>query len=358
MISKAIQCPNCRNIIKINGNPGEKKLLLCSKCNQKGKYIFPSTNNRNDKEKRSIAISVKNLIKNYNGTNAVNNISFNVREGEIFGFLGPNGAGKTTTIKSMIGLLHANSGEIIIKDYNIKYDGKKAKKFIGYLPERVAFYENLSALQNLYFYAKIKKIPKDTCVSLIKEFDLSNSINHKVGTFSKGMVQRLGMARALLGNPPILILDEPSGGLDPRGVALIRSKIKAMKSVGTTIFISSHILAEVQEVCDRVGIINKGILVAEDTVSNLRVKLDLKPKLIIELEQISKKIIDSVKKVNGVELVENIGNIIHVTCNSKSKSKIILAIENASGNIINIQTKDPSLEDIFMKYTEENTEWN
>jgi ABC-2 type transport system ATP-binding protein len=131
-----------------------------------------------------------------------------------------------------------------------------------------------------------------------------------------------------------------------------------MKSKGTTIFISSHILAEVQEVCDRVGIINKGVIVAEDTVAKLRNKLNLKPKLIIELEKITKKIIDSVNKINGVQLVENIGNIIHITCDSKTKSKIILSIEKSGGNILNIHTKDPSLEDIFMKYTEENIEWS
>ncbi|MFE3846043.1 ABC transporter ATP-binding protein [Thermoplasmatota archaeon] len=304
MISKTIQCPNCRNIIKINGNPGEKKLLLCSKCNQKGKYIFPSSDNREDVEKKDIAISVKNLIKNYNGTNAVNNISFKVRKGEIFGFLGPNGAGKTTTIKSILGLVNVDSGLIKINDFDVSDSGKNAKKFIGYLPERVAFYENLSAFQNLCFIAEMKKNSKDECKILIKEFGLSNAINKKVGAFSKGMVQRLGMARALIGNPPILILDEPSGGLDPRGVVLIRSKIREMKKMGSTILVSSHILSEVQEICDRVCIINKGEIVAQDTVDGLRKTLNIKPKITIELEKISENIIKSVKEVKGIEKID------------------------------------------------------
>ena len=204
----------------------------------------------------------------------------------------------------------------------------------------------------MYFYAEMKNISKEECKPLIEEMGIEDAVNKKVGKFSKGMQQRLGMARALLGNPPILILDEPSGGLDPRGVALIRNKIREMKDKGSTVFVSSHILAEVQEVCDRVGIIDKGVIVAEDSVSKLSVKLKLKPKLIIELEKISEKIVESVKKVEGVEKVEAIGVMIHITCNQKAKSKIIISVEKAGGDIVNIQTKEPSLEEVFMRFTE------
>jgi ABC-2 type transport system ATP-binding protein len=352
MISKTIKCPNCKNIIKIKGNPGEKKLLLCSKCNQKGKYIFPSSDNRDDIEKRAIAISVKNLIKNYNGTNAVNNISFKVRRGEIFGFLGPNGAGKTTTIKSILGLVNVDSGLIKINDFDVVDNGKNAKKFIGYLPERVAFYENLSAFQNLCFIAEMKKTSKDECKILIEEFGLSNAINKKVGAFSKGMVQRLGMARALIGNPPILILDEPSGGLDPRGVVLIRSKIREMKKMGSTILVSSHILSEVQAICDRVCIINKGEIVAQDTVDGLRKTLNIKPKITIELEKVSENIIKSINEIKGIEKIDIRDNNIDVICDSRAKARVIITIEKTGGKIINIHTKDPSLEEVFMKFTE------
>ena len=201
-------------------------------------------------------------------------------------------------------------------------------------------------------YAEMKTIPKEGCKPLIEEMGIGEAVNKKVGKFSKGMQQRLGMARALLGTPPILILDEPSGGLDPRGVALIRNKIREMKDKGSTVFVSSHILAEVQEVCNRVGIIDKGVLVAEDSVSKLSVKLNLKHKLIIELEKISEKIVESVKKVKGVEKVEAIGVMIHITCNQKAKSKIIISVEKAGGDIVNIQTKEPSLEEVFMGFTE------
>ena len=353
MISKTVKCPKCGHETTINGEPGERVILACPKCNTKGKYVFPERHKQVMKTGESIAIEVNKLVKSFNGLRAVDNVSFNVRKGEIFGFLGPNGAGKTTTIKAILGLIHANSGEIKIRGYDIKLNGKEAKKYVGFLPERVAFYDNLTALQNLHFYAEMKNVPKSECKPLIGEMGIGDAVNKKVGEFSKGMQQRLGMARALLGNPPILILDEPSGGLDPRGVALIRNKIKEMKEKGSSVFVSSHILAEIQEVCDRVGIINKGVIVAEDTVDNLRSKLNLKPKLVLELEKTNEKIVKSVQNLDGVENVESIGVMLHVVCDQKAKSKIIVAVEKAGGNIVNIQTMEPSLEEVFMKFTED-----
>jgi ABC-type multidrug transport system ATPase subunit len=352
MISKKIQCPNCKNKISIDGNPGEKKIIICSNCNQKGKYIFPINKNHDNIEKNSNAISVKNLTKKYNGINAVNNISFNIKKGEIFGFLGPNGAGKTTTIKSILGLVNIDSGLIKINEYNILNNVKISKKKIGYLPEHVAFYDNLTAYQNLCFIAEMKKSSKDECRLLIEEFGLSSAINKKVGTFSKGMIQRLGMARALIGTPEILLLDEPSGGLDPRGVVLIRRKIREMKKKGTTIMVSSHILSEIQEICDRVLIINKGEIVAQDTVDNLRKTLNIKPKITIELEELSEKIIKSVKAIKGIEKINIRDNNIDVICDSKNKARVIITIEKNGGKITNIKTKDPTLEEVFMKITE------
>ena len=354
MISKTVRCPQCKYETTVNGKPREKFILTCPKCNTKGKYIIPEEHKQVMKSGESpIALEVKRLVKSFNGLKAVDNVSFNVKKGEIFGFLGPNGAGKTTTIKAILGLIHANSGEIKIRGYDIKLNGKEAKKYVGFLPERVAFYDNLTALQNLHFYAEMKNVPKSECKQLIEEMGIGDAVNKKVGEFSKGMQQRLGMARALLGYPPILILDEPSGGLDPRGVALIRNKIKEMKEKGSSVFVSSHILAEVQEVCDRVGIINKGVIVAEDTVDNLRSKLNLKPKLVLELEKTNEKIVKSVQNLDGVENVESIGVMLHVVCNQKAKSKSIIAVEKAGGNIVNILTMEPSLEEVFMKFTED-----
>ena len=354
MVKKTLMCPKCKNKIVLEAKPGEKTYITCPNCNTKGMFTFPKEKSEIKTTDNSFAIEVRSLIKSFNNFKAVDNISFNVRTGEIFGFLGPNGAGKTTTIKAILDLIHANSGEIKINGLDITKKGKEAKKYVGYLPERVAFYDNLTALQNLCFYAEMKNASKEECKALIEEFGLDEAVNKKVGKFSKGMVQRLGMARAVIGNPPILILDEPSGGLDPRGVVLVRDKIREMKNKGTTVFVSSHILSEIQALCDRVGIINRGVLVAEDTVSKLSKRLNLKPKISVELEKMSDGIVKAVKKVDGIEDVQIINKIINVVCGPKKKAKVIVAIEKAGGNIINLHTIEPSLEEVFMKFTEGN----
>jgi ABC-type multidrug transport system ATPase subunit len=352
MITQRVKCPACKNTITVSGEPNEKILLTCSQCNQKGTFIMPEEKSTTTIGTNSATIEVKDLTKSFNHFTAVNNISFTVKKGEIFGFLGPNGAGKTTTIKSMLDLIHPDTGTININGINIQSHGKEAKKYIGYMPEKVAFYDNLTAFQNLCFYAEIKHASKKECISLIEEFGLGDTGKKRVGKFSKGMVQRLGMARAILGNPPILLLDEPSGGLDPRGVVLIRDKILEMKKKGTTIFVSSHILSEIQEICDRVGIINKGILVAEDTVEGLSKKLNLKPQITVTIDSLSKKIENAVKRLSGVKSVKTQENTLEIICDGAIKAKVILAITNAGGNIQNLQTKEPSLEDVFMRYTE------
>ena len=352
MVKKTLMCPKCKNKIVLEANPGEKTYITCSNCNTKGMFIFPEGKSEIKTTDNSFAIEVRSLTKSFNNFKAVDDVSFNVRTGEIFGFLGPNGAGKTTTIKAILDLIHANSGEIKINGLDITKKGKEAKKHVGYLPERVAFYNNLTALQNLNFYAEMKNASKEECKALIEEFGLGDAVSKKVGKFSKGMVQRLGMARAVLGNPPILILDEPSGGLDPRGVVLIRNKIREMRDKGTTVFVSSHILSEIQALCDRVGIIDKGVLVAEDTVSQLSKRLNIKPKLSVELEEMSDAIKEAVKKVDGIDDVQIINKIINVICESKLKAKVIIAIASAGGNIINLHTTEPSLEEVFMRFTE------
>jgi ABC-2 type transport system ATP-binding protein len=352
MATILVKCPSCKTPISISGEPGEKIYITCPHCNQKGSYNIPFDTQNQKSSLTQTAIEVNGLTKSYNHFTAVNNISFNVEKGEIFGFLGPNGAGKTTTIKAMLDLIHADAGTIKINGIAIKTHSKEAKKYVGYMPEKVAFYDNLTALQNLSFYAEITHTTKDECINLIEEFGLGDTGKKRVGKFSKGMIQRLGMARAILGNPPILILDEPSGGLDPRGVVLIRDKILEMKKKGITIFVSSHILSEIQEICDRVGIINKGVLVAQDSVEGLSKKLNLKPQITVTVDKMSPTIENTVKQLPGVDVVKVQGNTIEIVCDGAVKAKVILAISTAGATIQNLQTKEPSLEEVFMRYTE------
>jgi len=352
MVSKKIVCPSCKNQVIIHGKPGEKVNVSCPKCNKEGTFYFSEEKKDVKAVKQPNVIEVDNLSKFYNGFKAVDNLSLRVKKGEIFGFLGPNGAGKTTTIKAMLGLIFSKHGNVNINGKDIYRYGKQIKKYVGYMPERVAFYDNLTALQNLNFYAELKNAPREECIRLINEFGLKDHTHKKVGKYSKGMIQRLGMARAILGKPPILILDEPSHGLDPRGVKLIREKIKELNQNGVTIFISSHILSEIQAVCTQVGIINKGVLVAQDTVNALTKNLQIKPKITLEITNITEKIKQIVHKIEGVDKTEVINKKLEVFCLPESRARVIFEVYKAGGKIINVQTEEASLEDVFMRLTE------
>ncbi len=299
------------------------------------------------------AIEVNNLIKKYKDVVAVDGVSFNVEEGEIFSLLGPNGAGKTTTIKAILGLIKIDGGKIKINGKDIFLNGKKAKKSIGYLPETPSFYENLTALQTLRFFAELKGVEAD-CMALLKEFGLENAAHRRVGTFSKGMMQRLALAQCLIGEPKLLILDEPTSGLDALAAYEVRKKIKKLNEKGVTILFSSHILSEVQEVSHRVAVLNKGKIIAIDTIQNLGKKFKMHPKLRIELQRPSSYILNFVKNVRGVEEASMDRNVLEVVCNPGVKTNVIKAIEEAGGKIIDFKTIEPSLEEIFIKMVRKN----
>ncbi|HDN50467.1 MAG TPA: ABC transporter ATP-binding protein [Thermoplasmatales archaeon] len=293
-------------------------------------------------------ISIKNLRKEYGTVTAVDGISFEVKRGEVFALLGPNGAGKTTTIKAILGLIQYE-GDIFIDGMNARENKKRIKKMIGYLPEKVAFYDNLTALQTLQFYAELKGIHDADLPALLKEVNLERDANRKVGGFSKGMVQRLGLAQSLLGTPELLILDEPTTGLDALGAFEVRTKIRELSEQGNTILLSSHILSEVQELSHRVAILNKGSIVAIDTVENLSKKLDVQPKLRIELEHVSDEMVQQVSALDGVRDVTVEGNVIEAICPPNAKLSIIKTLEEAGGTVVDFKTVEPSLEEIFIK---------
>jgi len=292
------------------------------------------------------------LRKEYDGVVAVDGISFKVEKGEIFALLGPNGAGKTTTIKAILGLINYE-GEISINGMNVVERGKEVKKKIGYLPESVAFYDNLTALQTLQFFAELKGIKDADLMKLLKEVGLEKDANRKVGGFSKGMLQRLGLAQCLLGEPELLILDEPTTGLDAVGAYEVRNKIRELNERGVTILLSSHILSEVQELSHRVAIMNKGKIIAIDTVENLSKKLEIQPKLRLELQRPSNRIVNLVKEIKSVKDVKVDGNILEISCPPSAKLAIINAIEEAGIKIIDFKTVEPTLEEIFIKMVKE-----
>jgi ABC-type multidrug transport system ATPase subunit len=285
----------------------------------------------------------------FNGFKAVDKASFNVRTGEIFGFLGPNGAGKTTTLKAMLGLLHQNAGIVKINGFDMRTMSIKARQYIGYLPERVSFYENLTPVQTLSFFCELKLVDKSIIGSLLKEVGLEDAVHKKVGTFSKGMVQLLGIAQAMIGDPSIYILDEPMSGLDARWVKVVRDKIKLLNEKGATILFSSHILSEVQTLCDRVAIIDKGKMIAEDTVANLSSLLHIKPRLEITIPGLNGQVPEFLQTMEGVEAVQAKDDRLFVTCKAEIRIQVVTALKDAGFNVQDFTTVEPSLEEAFVK---------
>jgi len=301
---------------------------------------------------KEYVIETRDLTKRFGDVVAVDSLNMHVKRGEIYGFLGPNGAGKTTTIKMILGLMYPTGGEVYINGEKMHPDNIEIKKEIGFLPERISFYRNLTPVQTLNFFCELKEVDKSIVPELLKEVGLQNDANRKVGTFSKGMIQLLGFAQAMIGSPSIYILDEPSSGLDARWVKTIREKIRYLNEKGATVMFSSHILSEVQALCDRVCVINKGHLVAEDTIENLNKKLNIKPKLIIKVEGKAKISSKDIEDIEGVDNVEIKDNEITVVCDGKRKLQIIEEIKDKGIAIEDFQTIEPSVEDVFVKLLE------
>lgn len=224
-----------------------------------------------------VVIETEGLTKSYGNQIAVNNLNLKIYEGEIFGFLGPNGAGKTTTLLMFLGLTEPSSGRVRVIGYNPNREPLRIKEKVGYLPENVGFYEDMNAKQNLQYVARLNKIPDDVSSKRIeiwlKEVGLWEDAEKKVGTYSKGMRQRLGIAEVMIKEPKILFLDEPTIGLDPEGTNWMLDMIRNLsKDKRITIFLSSHLLDQVQRICDRVGIMIKGNLVAVGPIEELAKK--------------------------------------------------------------------------------------
>ncbi len=300
-----------------------------------------------------MSISVTNLSKHYGAQKAVNNISFKVNKGEIVGFLGPNGAGKSTTMKMITGYLAADAGQITVCGIKADEQNTEAKKKIGYLPEANPLYMDMYVREYLAFIAGVHEIKeaKKRIEEVIVTVGLSPEAHKKIGQLSKGYKQRVGLAAALVHNPEVLILDEPTSGLDPNQIVEIRNVIKALAQEKTILF-SSHIMQEVEAICDRVIIINKGNIVADDQLSNLQklngtvqqVTVAFKEKIAIEL----------LKGLPGVDKADNIQNaVFHIECKDAEavkKQLLQLSIEK-NLNIISLQSEEKSLENVFRELT-------
>jgi len=309
-------------------------------------------------------IEAQNLTKVFKGFRksftAVDSISFRVEKGEVFGFLGPNAAGKTTTIRMISGLSRPTSGRVSVCGYDSILDNVKAKKHIGLIPETPGFYGEMKGIDLLCFYAEFYSLSdrRKKAKELMERIGLDDFTDKKVKTYSHGMKKRLALASSLINDPEILILDEPSTGLDPKGISLFRKLVKDLNNEGVTVFLSSHILSEVEQMCDRVCILNKGKIIAVDSIENLSKKIGMKTQMnvFIDAEGITDNALDVVRKMSDVLRVEKTGTGINVVCSRNVSPAVNEILVRNRVKVSSIRVTEPSLEEIFLKLTGEQNE--
>lgn len=307
-------------------------------------------------------IEVKNLSKTYGNIEAIKNLNFSVKKGEVIGFLGPNGAGKTTTMKIITGFIPPSEGTVIIDDIDILENNIEVKKRIGYLPENLPLYNDMTVRSYLGFVAEIKGISRNgikvRVSEVTKALGINDVENRMIKNLSKGYKQRVGLAQAIIGNPDVLILDEPTIGLDPNQIIDIRDLIKKL-SADRTIILSTHILPEVSQLCDRVVIINKGQIVAIDTPQNLSKHLKESNVLEVRIVGESVQVMKSIKTIKGVTNVSIIGEKeqgavdykIEAEKDMDIRPELFKIMAENKYQIIELKTIDLSLEDVFLQLT-------
>lgn len=310
-------------------------------------------------------IEIKNLTKDYSGHIALKDVSFKVDKSEILGFLGPNGAGKSTTMNIITGYLSATDGDVIIDGYDILQDPINAKKQIGYLPENPPLYLDMTVKEYLNFVYELKgvKLPKGAHIEEICKLVKIKDVYHRlIKNLSKGYKQRVGIAQALIGNPKVLILDEPTVGLDPKQIIEIRNLIR-MLGKHHTVILSSHILSEVQAVCDRIVVINKGEIIADDTPENLSSSISGDISLSVVIEGSKKDIENNIKNINGVKsyvIVREKDNTCELNVVPRAGYDIRRQIfDMACVNnmpILKMSNAEISLEEIFLRLTDDSFE--
>ena len=308
-------------------------------------------------------IEVKNLVKRYGTKCAVDDVSFTIRRGEILGFLGPNGAGKSTTMNIITGYLSSTEGSVTIDGVDVLDDPIAAKKKIGFLPEQPPLYLDMTVKDYLNFVCDLKSVNKDRkkhVAEICKVVKIDNVYNRIIKNLSKGYRQRVGIAQAMVGNPEVLILDEPTVGLDPHQIIEIRNLIKDLGK-NHTVILSSHILPEVQAVCDRVIVINKGRLVADDTPDRLSKQLSSDHRLILRVDGPERDTYNVLTKIGGVAKVEQLGEkepgtrdyIVEAENGVDIRRAIFTRLADRGYPILSMRSSEMTLEDIFLQLTDE-----
>jgi ABC-2 type transport system ATP-binding protein len=307
----------------------------------------------------NLAIKTSDLTKNYDRVTVVDHLNFQVRENEVFGLLGPNGAGKTTTILMMLGLTEPTSGTVRVFGFDPTHEPVKVKGIVGYLPEEVGFYTDLTARENLEFIADLNNISRDETRRRVDEVlemvGLTEKRDVQTGKFSRGMRQRLGIADVLIKRPRLVILDEPTSGLDPQGINQLLDIIAGLPKMGTTVLLSSHQLYQVQRVCHGIGILSRGKMVIEGPIEKLGREAMAGGRFIIEVETArpAPELVEVIRQLHGVLNVEAIAGTMNITSDVDLRGEIARAVVQSDIPLVQIKVHEFSLDDIYMKYFKE-----
>src|SRR5215469_412172 len=303
-------------------------------------------------------VEIRNLHVFYGKKIAVRDLSLTIPRGEVFGFIGPNGAGKTTTIKVLATLLKPSAGVVQVLGTDVRLAPQKVRRNIGYVPDSFGVYEDLTVLEYLHFFAAAYRIPREKRGGTVKDVlaltDLSHKVDSQVDALSRGMKQRLGIARILLHDPELLLLDEPASGLDPRARIELRELLKELQRMGKTILVSSHILHELSQFCTRIGIIEAGELVAAGSLMDIYRKLDLKRTVHVQISNLTPALVESMQALRGVASVEELADrvAIRVREDELGMEDLLDSLHGLGARIRMFQPEAMDMETAFMKLTE------
>jgi Cu-processing system ATP-binding protein len=302
---------------------------------------------------REAMIEASQLFKRYGDVEAVRGVDLRVEPGQVFGLIGHNGAGKSTLFKMMLGLVPASSGEIRIDGQSVAGPRfREVRRGIGYLPENVAFWDNLTGLETLAFFARLKGAPRGECTPLLERVGLTHAADRRVKGYSKGMRQRLGFAQALLGAPKLLFLDEPTTGLDPEGIREFYAIVRELRAGGATIVLTSHILSEIQERVDRIAVMRTGRIHATGTVQELREAAHLPLRFELQLAGCDAHAsLDTALAGLAAHAVPQQGNAVAVHCQREAKMAVLGALSALGTLVTDLRVREPSLEDVFLGYS-------
>ncbi len=358
-ITRNFKCPSCGHIAAYSGRPNEKVIVTCQSCELKGTITMPETETK-ARITNGNAIEISHMKKMFGDFTAVDDVSFTVKKGEIFGLLGPNGAGKSTIIRMLCTLTRPTAGTATVAGFDIVKQNAKVREHIGLVSEKMIMYEELTARENLRLFGNLYNIPKDRLEKRIDELlrfvRMEKWADQRIKTFSTGMKQRINVIRALVNEPEILFLDEPTLGLDPQSTAEIRELTQRINTEnGTTIILTTHIMGEADLLCKRIGIIDHGKIVALDTSANLK-KLVSGTDITafeVEISNLDPRMMEAVQAQKVVKsfVQEDATHLLVRANGADAFDSIVDSLRRNGAKIRMVRNLEPSLEDVFLHLT-------